>query len=154
MPPTSDPTVEVVSEMEDLRVLKNQPAEFICQYTRPVKAQWKKDGQPLQPDGRRVLVEQDWNVARLYISHVSAEDGGTYSCEAEGTRVVASLYVEGELPSTWRPRPPRESPLLPCVPDADHHKACALPTLFKLPQSGFLFFFIPFPIVFLSRQTH
>ncbi|KAK9538589.1 hypothetical protein VZT92_003751 [Zoarces viviparus] len=91
-----DPTVEVVSEMEDLRVLENQPAEFICQYSRPVKAQWKKDGQPLQPDGRRVLVEQDWNVARLYISRVSAEDKGTYSCEAEGICAVASLYVEGK----------------------------------------------------------
>ncbi|XP_035861181.1 obscurin isoform X9 [Sander lucioperca] len=91
-----DPTVEVVSEMEDLRVLENQPAEFICQYSRPVKAQWKKDGQPLQPDGRRVVVEQDWNVARLYISRVSAEDRGTYSCETEGTCVVASLYVEGK----------------------------------------------------------
>ncbi|XP_042075780.1 obscurin isoform X20 [Haplochromis burtoni] len=91
-----DPTVEVVSEMEDLRVVENQPAEFICQYSRPVKAQWKKDGQPLQPDGRRVVVEQDWNVARLYISHVSAEDRGTYSCEAEGTCVVASLHVEAK----------------------------------------------------------
>ncbi|XP_070774234.1 obscurin [Enoplosus armatus] len=89
-----DPSVEVVSEMEDLRVVENQPAEFICQYSRPVKAQWKKDGQPLQPDGRRVVVEQDWNVARLYISHVFAEDRGTYSCEAEGTCVVASLHVE------------------------------------------------------------
>lgn len=83
-------------------MVENQPAEFICQYSRPVKAQWKKDGQPLQPDGRRVVVEQDWNVARLYISHVSAEDRGTYSCEAEGTCVVASLHVEGELPSTWK----------------------------------------------------
>ncbi|KAF1383754.1 hypothetical protein PFLUV_G00135120 [Perca fluviatilis] len=91
-----DPTVEVVSEMEDLWVLENQPAEFICQYSRPVKAQWKKDGQPLQPDGRRVVVEQDWNVARLYISHASAEDRGTYSCETEGTCAVASLYVEGK----------------------------------------------------------
>ncbi|XP_028282657.1 obscurin isoform X3 [Parambassis ranga] len=91
-----DPTVEVVSEMEDLRVVENQPAEFICQYSRPVKAQWKKDGQPLQPDGRRVVVEQDWNVARLYFSRVSAEDRGTYSCEAEGTCVVASLYVEAK----------------------------------------------------------
>ncbi|XP_037642964.1 obscurin isoform X38 [Sebastes umbrosus] len=91
-----DPTVEVVSEMEDLRVLENQPAEFICQFSRPVKAQWKKDGQPLQPDGRRVVVEQDWNVARLYISRVSAQDRGTYSCEAEGTCAVASLYVEGK----------------------------------------------------------
>ncbi|XP_062259632.1 obscurin isoform X2 [Platichthys flesus] len=91
-----DPTVEVVSEMEDLCVVENQPAEFICQYSRPVRAQWKKDGQPLQPDGRRVLVEQDWNVARLYISSVSAGDKGTYSCEAEGTSVVASLHVEGK----------------------------------------------------------
>ncbi|XP_068196494.1 obscurin [Antennarius striatus] len=91
-----DPTVEVVSEMEDLRVFENQPAEFICQYSRPVKAQWKKDGQPLQPDGRRVIVEQDWNVARLYISHVSTVDRGVYSCEAEGTSVVASLHVEAK----------------------------------------------------------
>ncbi|XP_058481105.1 obscurin [Solea solea] len=91
-----DPTVEVVSEMEDLCVVENQPAEFICQYSRPVRAQWKKDGQPLQPDGRRVVVEQDWNVARLYISCVSAEDRGTYSCEAEGTCVFASLNVEGK----------------------------------------------------------
>uniref|UniRef100_UPI003AB0B308 obscurin n=1 Tax=Centroberyx gerrardi TaxID=166262 RepID=UPI003AB0B308 len=91
-----DPTVEVVSEMEDLQVVEDQPAEFICQYSRPVKAQWRKDGQPLQPDGRRVVVEQDWNVARLYISHVSTEDRGTYSCEAEGTCVVASLHVEAK----------------------------------------------------------
>ncbi|XP_035527002.1 obscurin isoform X32 [Morone saxatilis] len=94
--PVEDPTVEVVSEMEDLRVVENQPAEFICQYSRPVKAQWKKDGQPLQPDGRRVVVEQDWNVARLYISRVSAEDRGSYSCEAQGTCVVASLHVEAK----------------------------------------------------------
>ncbi|XP_067109219.1 obscurin [Osmerus mordax] len=91
-----DPTVEVVSEMEDLLVLEEQPAEFICQYSRPVKAQWRKDGRPLQPDGQRVVVEQDWNVARLFISRVSAEDRGTYSCEAEGTCVVASLEVEAK----------------------------------------------------------
>ncbi|XP_017281469.1 obscurin isoform X19 [Kryptolebias marmoratus] len=91
-----DPTVEVVNDMEDLWVIENQPAEFICQFSRPVKAQWRKDGQPLQPDGRRVVVEQDWNVARLYINRVSTEDMGTYSCEAEGTCVVASLYVEAK----------------------------------------------------------
>ncbi|KAM9845170.1 obscurin [Aulostomus maculatus] len=91
-----DPTVEVVNDMEDIRVVENQPAEFICQFSRPVKAQWKKDGQPLQPDGRRVVVEQDWSVARLYISRVSTEDRGTYSCEAEGTCVVASLHVEAK----------------------------------------------------------
>ncbi|KAJ3594699.1 hypothetical protein NHX12_004006 [Muraenolepis orangiensis] len=89
-----DPIVEVVCEMEDRCVAENQPTQFICQYSRPVKAQWRKDGQPVQPDGQRVVVEQDWNVARLCISSVSAEDRGTYSCEAEGTCVFASLHVE------------------------------------------------------------
>ncbi|CAL8280430.1 unnamed protein product [Lota lota] len=91
-----DPIVEVVCEMEDQWVAENQPAQFICQYSRPVKAQWRKDGQPVQPDGRRVVVEQDWNVARLCISSVSTEDRGTYSCETEGTCVVASLHVEAK----------------------------------------------------------
>ncbi|XP_036842040.1 obscurin isoform X18 [Oncorhynchus mykiss] len=91
-----DPTVEVVSEMQDLRVAEDKPAEFICQYSRPVQAQWKRDGRPLQPDGQRVVVEQDWTVARLYIRHVSTEDRGRYSCEAEGTCVVALLEVEAK----------------------------------------------------------
>ncbi|XP_036374691.1 obscurin isoform X9 [Megalops cyprinoides] len=91
-----DPTVEVVSTMEDLRVVEDQPAEFICQYSRPVKAVWKRNGQPVQADGKRVVEEQDWNVARLYISRVAAEDSGTYSCEAEGTCVVALLEVQAK----------------------------------------------------------
>ncbi|KAJ8337401.1 hypothetical protein SKAU_G00386210 [Synaphobranchus kaupii] len=82
--------------MEDLRVVEDQPAEFICQYSRPVKAVWKRDGLPLEPDGQRVVVEQDWNVARLHISRASAQDRGTYSCEAEGTCVVAHLEVQAK----------------------------------------------------------
>uniref|UniRef100_A0AAR2J6N9 Obscurin, cytoskeletal calmodulin and titin-interacting RhoGEF b n=1 Tax=Pygocentrus nattereri TaxID=42514 RepID=A0AAR2J6N9_PYGNA len=91
-----DPTVEVVSAMEDIQVAENQPAEFICQYSRPVRAIWKRNGQPVQPNGNRVVVEQDWNVARLYISRVTPQDMGTYSCEAEGTWVEAHLRVQAK----------------------------------------------------------
>ncbi|XP_028831493.1 obscurin isoform X4 [Denticeps clupeoides] len=91
-----DPTVEVVSAMKDLSVVEDQPAEFICQYSRPVKAVWKRDGNPLQPDGHRVVVEQDWTVSRLYIRHVTLGDMGTYSCEAEGTSVVSRLEVQAK----------------------------------------------------------
>ncbi|KAI7792382.1 putative obscurin-like [Triplophysa rosa] len=89
-----DPNVEVVSAMEDQHVAENQPAEFICQYSRPVKAVWKQNGIPVQADGHRVIVEKDWTVARLYISCVEPQDGGIYSCEAEGTSVVAHLRVQ------------------------------------------------------------
>nr|XP_023671298.1 obscurin [Paramormyrops kingsleyae] len=91
-----DPTVEVVSAMRDEQVPEGEPVEFICQYSRPVKAVWRRNGRPVQPDGRRVVVEQDWNVARLYISRVAAQDGGSYSCEAEGTCVVALLEVQAK----------------------------------------------------------
>uniref|UniRef100_W5MS06 Ig-like domain-containing protein n=1 Tax=Lepisosteus oculatus TaxID=7918 RepID=W5MS06_LEPOC len=99
----TDPTVEVVSAMEDMCVEEEQPAEFICQYSRPVKALWKKNGKQLQPDSRRVLVEQDWNVARLKINRVTMEDRGTYSCEAEGTTVFALLEVQAAPISVTKP---------------------------------------------------
>lgn len=95
-PPFIDPTVEVVSAMEDIHIAENQPAELICQFSRPVRAIWKQNGQPVQPDGQRVIVEQDWTVARLYISRVTAQDVGVYSCEAEGTCVEANLRLQGE----------------------------------------------------------
>ncbi|KAI4893348.1 hypothetical protein NFI96_024137 [Prochilodus magdalenae] len=91
-----DPSVDVVSAMEDIQVAENQPAEFICQYSRPVRAIWKQNGHPVQPDGNRVVVEQDWNVARLYISRVTPQDMGTYTCEANGTCVEAQLRVQAK----------------------------------------------------------
>ncbi|XP_046703831.1 obscurin [Silurus meridionalis] len=91
-----DPTVEVVSAMEDIQIAENQPAEFICQFSRPVRAIWKRNGQPVQPDGLRLIVEQDWTVARLYISQVIAQDVGVYSCEAEGTCVEAHLRLQAK----------------------------------------------------------
>ncbi|XP_047667394.1 obscurin isoform X5 [Tachysurus fulvidraco] len=91
-----DPTVEVVSAMEDIDIAENQPAEFICQFSRPVRATWKLNGQPVQPDTHRLIVEQDWTVARLYISRVTAQDVGVYSCEAEGTHVEAHLRVQAK----------------------------------------------------------
>uniref|UniRef100_A0A3Q2YE87 Ig-like domain-containing protein n=1 Tax=Hippocampus comes TaxID=109280 RepID=A0A3Q2YE87_HIPCM len=89
-------------ELENQDAIEGDDVTLRCELSKPVKAEWKRDGQPLQPDGRRVVVEQDWTVSRLYISRVCAGDRGTYSCEAEGTRVVASLHVEGELSSTWK----------------------------------------------------
>ncbi|MGH0172363.1 UNVERIFIED_CONTAM: hypothetical protein FKN15_002662 [Acipenser sinensis] len=89
-----DPTIEVVSPMEDMIVEEDKPVEFICQYTRPVQAVWKKNGRQIEPDGRRIVVEQDWNVTKLKINYVNPEDSGMYICEAEETRVVAHLDVQ------------------------------------------------------------
>ncbi|XP_046522205.1 obscurin isoform X1 [Equus quagga] len=91
-----DPVVEVVSAMQDLAVEEGGPAELLCQYSRPVQATWKMDEQEVRADGHRVIIEQDWTVARLSFRPALPCDSGIYSCEAAGTRVVALLQVEAK----------------------------------------------------------
>nr|XP_036873103.1 obscurin isoform X5 [Manis javanica] len=91
-----DPTVEVVSAMQDLVVEEGCPAELLCQYSRPVQATWKMDKQEVQADGCRVIIEQDWTVARLSFRPALPCDSGIYSCEAAGTCVVALMQVQAK----------------------------------------------------------
>ncbi|XP_030053285.1 obscurin isoform X2 [Microcaecilia unicolor] len=91
-----DPTIEVVSPMGDLTVDEDGTAEFICQYSRPVQATWKKNDQEVLADGNRITIEQDWNVAKLTIKPAVPEDSGIYMCEAGGTSVMAELDVEAK----------------------------------------------------------
>ncbi|XP_053324277.1 obscurin [Spea bombifrons] len=91
-----DPTIEVVSPMKDVAIDEDDTAEFICQYSRPVHATWKKNDVEVRADGKRVFIEQDWNVAKLTIKPAVPEDRGVYVCEADGTRVVAMLEVEAK----------------------------------------------------------
>lgn len=82
--------------MQDLAVEEGGPAELLCQYSRPVQATWKMDEQEVCTDGCRVVIEQDWTVAKLSFRPALPCDTGIYSCEAAGTRVVALLQVQGE----------------------------------------------------------
>ncbi|XP_021244944.1 obscurin isoform X10 [Numida meleagris] len=91
-----DPTIEVVSPMQDITVDEDGTAEFICQYSRPVHAIWKKNDQEILADGQRVIIDQDWNVSMLKIKPTVPEDSGVYSCEAEGTKVMAALDVQAK----------------------------------------------------------
>ncbi|PKK31957.1 obscurin, cytoskeletal calmodulin and titin-interacting RhoGEF, transcript variant X11 [Columba livia] len=91
-----DPTIEVVSPMQDITVDEDGTAEFICQYSRPVHAIWKKNDQEIHSDGQRVIIDQDWNVSMLKIKPTVPEDTGIYSCEAEGIKVMATLDVQAK----------------------------------------------------------
>ncbi|XP_069770989.1 obscurin-like isoform X13 [Narcine bancroftii] len=93
-----DPTIEVVSEMEDITREEHDTAEFICQYSRPVKALWRRNDKEIQPDGHHIIIDQDWNVAKLKIFDITPEDSGMYTCEAAGTRVAAVLSVLAKQP--------------------------------------------------------
>lgn len=91
--------------MQDLAVEEGGPAELLCQYSRPVQATWKMDEQEVHADGHRIVIEQDWTVARLSFRPALPCDSGIYSCEAAGTRVVALLQVQGEAARWAAPGP-------------------------------------------------
>ncbi|XP_015279814.1 PREDICTED: obscurin, partial [Gekko japonicus] len=91
-----DPTIEVVSPMQDITVDEDDKAEFVCQYSRPVQATWKKNDQEVHADGQRIVTEQDWNVAKLKFKPALPGDTGIYACEAGGTKVVAMLDVQAK----------------------------------------------------------
>lgn len=99
--------------MQDLAVEEGGPAELLCQYSRPVQATWKMDEQEVCADGHRVIIEQDWTVARLSFRPALPRDSGIYSCEAAGTRVVALLQVQGEAAQRAAPAPSSSSGIKP-----------------------------------------
>lgn len=101
--------------MQDLAVEEGGPAELLCQYSRPVQATWKMDEQEVCADGHRVVIEQDWTVARLSFRPALPCDSGIYSCEAAGTRVVALLQVQGEA-ARWAAPGPAGFPLAQAEP--------------------------------------
>ncbi|XP_077160177.1 obscurin isoform X7 [Paroedura picta] len=91
-----DPAIEVVSPIQDITVDEDGVAEFVCQYSRPVQATWKKNDQEVHADGQRIVTKQDWNVATLTFTPALPGDTGIYSCEAGGTKVVAMLDVQAK----------------------------------------------------------
>lgn len=86
--------------MQDLVVEEGGSVELVCQYSRPVHAMWKMNAREVCADGHRVIIEQDWTVARLIFRPALPHDSGIYSCEAEGTCTEALLQVRGE--AAWR----------------------------------------------------
>ncbi|XP_042333179.1 obscurin isoform X7 [Sceloporus undulatus] len=91
-----DPTIEVVSPMQDITIDEAGTAEFVCQYSRPVQTRWMRNDQEVHADGQRIVIEQDWNVAKLKIQPALPGDTGIYACEAGGTKVVAMLDVQAK----------------------------------------------------------
>lgn len=57
--------------------------------------QWKKDGQPFEPDERfKVLMGDDEDSLALVFQHVRAEDVGLYTCVAQTSRGHISCSAE------------------------------------------------------------
>uniref|UniRef100_A0A8B9MBB1 Obscurin, cytoskeletal calmodulin and titin-interacting RhoGEF n=1 Tax=Accipiter nisus TaxID=211598 RepID=A0A8B9MBB1_9AVES len=93
--------------MQDLTVDEDGTAEFICQYSRPVHAIWKKNDQEIHADGQRVIIDQDWNMVYfengrrhlLLLKNLTPQDSCrvTFTCSDAMTSAFLTDAIQRDL---------------------------------------------------------
>uniref|UniRef100_A0A670YGC2 Obscurin-like protein 1 n=1 Tax=Pseudonaja textilis TaxID=8673 RepID=A0A670YGC2_PSETE len=88
--------VQIVRELEDVRVQENENAVFICEVSLgEVKGEWYHNGEKLKVTSTvKIRQEGKW------VWSVEPADEGLYTCDALDDRSTARLLVEGKGVST------------------------------------------------------
>ncbi|KAI6066483.1 Fibroblast growth factor receptor 2 isoform X3 [Aix galericulata] len=85
--PEEPPTKYQISQPDVHSALPGEPLELRCQLKDAVMISWTKDGVPLGPDNRTVIIGE-----YLQIKDASPRDSGLYACTAVRTLDSDTLY--------------------------------------------------------------
>ncbi|XP_068807631.1 fibroblast growth factor receptor 2 isoform X3 [Struthio camelus] len=85
--PEEPPTKYQISQPDVYSALPGEPLELRCQLKDAVRISWTKDGVPLGPDNRTVIIGE-----YLQIKDATPRDSGLYACTAVRTLDSDTLY--------------------------------------------------------------
>ena len=79
---------------------ENQTAKFECELNKSGQTvKWFRNGEPIKPDDKNVIIESDGKVHTLTLKKVDANDAAKYTVKTTGPSSTGSLYVEGNFSS-------------------------------------------------------
>lgn len=90
------PTKYQISQPDVYSALPGEPLELRCQLRDAVMISWTKDGLPLGPDNRTVIIGE-----YLQIKDATARDSGLYACTAVRTLDSDTLYFIVNVTGEW-----------------------------------------------------
>lgn len=89
---------EFLRRLHDLEVTERETGILEVEVTSStVSVTWKKDGEPVEPDDEKYVVESEGGIRRLVIRNVTIHDEGEYSCTLLDEEYAAEMTVI-ELP--------------------------------------------------------
>lgn len=90
--------LEFVRPLTEIELKENKTAIFECELNRDgEKVKWFKNGEPIEPDGKHVIVKADGKVHQLIIKNCDPNDAAKYSAKTSGPSSSAHLYIEGKI---------------------------------------------------------
>lgn len=93
---TEPPTKYQISQPDVYSALPGETLELRCQLRDAVMISWTKDGLPLGPDNRTVIIGE-----YLQIKDATARDSGLYACTAVRTLDSDTLYFIVNVTGEW-----------------------------------------------------
>lgn len=90
------PTKYQISQPDVYSALPGEPLELRCQLKDAVMISWTKDGVPLGPDNRTVIIGE-----YLQIKDATPRDSGLYACTAVRTLDSDTLYFIVNVTGEW-----------------------------------------------------
>ncbi|CAM9413108.1 unnamed protein product [Lampetra planeri] len=85
--------VQILEHLQNVEAVEDSSATLSCHLSKPkVDVEWRKDSQPIQPDDKFEVHQNDF-TASLTIHKLELEDAGSYSCLTGDHQSTASLIV-------------------------------------------------------------